>query len=61
MNLQILGKKGLSHVMEILCTFFQVLGTILVISLPWTINYYLLYKHSFVESNVYYSMVILLG
>ncbi len=60
MNLQVLGQKSLSHVMEILCTFFQVVGTILVISLPWTINYYLLYKHSFVESDVYYSMIILL-
>jgi len=60
MNLQILGQKGLSHVMEVLCTVFQVLGSILVVSLPWTINYYLLYKHSFVEANVYYSMIILL-
>jgi len=60
MNLQILGQKGLSRIMEVLCTVFQVLGTILVFSLPWTINYYLLYKHSYVESDVYYSMLMLL-
>ncbi len=60
MSSQILGQKGLSHVMEILCTVFQVIGTILVGSLPWALNYYLLYKHSFVESDVYYSMIVLL-
>ena len=60
MNFQILGYKGLSRVMEVSCTIFQVLGTIFVLSLPWTLNYYLLYKHSLVEENIYYSMNILL-
>lgn len=60
MNFQILGFKGLSRVMEVSCTIFQVLGTIFVLSLPWTLNYYLLYKHSLVEENIYYSMIILL-
>lgn len=60
MNLQILGQKGLSHITEVLCTVFQVLGTLMVFSLPWTLNYYLLYKHSYVESDIYYSMLILL-
>lgn len=60
MDFQILGHKGLSRIMEVSCTVFQVLGTILVLSLPWTINYYLLYKHSVVEEHIYYSMIILL-
>lgn len=60
MSLQILGKKGLSHVMELLCTVFQVLGVAFLISLPWTLNFYLLFKHSYIESRFYYSMMILL-
>ncbi len=60
MNFQILGFKGLSRVMEVSCTIFQVLGTIFVISLPWTLNCYLLYKHNLVEENIYNSMIILL-
>lgn len=60
MNFQILGFKGLSRVMEISCTIFQIIGTIFVLSLPWTLNYYLLYKQSLVEDNIYYSMIILL-
>ncbi|QNU66831.1 DUF2975 domain-containing protein [Ruminiclostridium herbifermentans] len=60
MNFQILGIKGLSRVMEVSCTIFQILGTILVLSLPWTLNYYLLYKQSLVEDTIYYSMIILL-
>ncbi len=60
MHLQVLRYKGLSRIMEVSCTVFQILGTILVISLPWTINFYLLYKHSIVESSIYYSMIILL-
>ena len=61
MNFQILGQKGLSNVMEALCNVFQVIGTMMVISLPWTINFYLFYKNSYVESNIYYSMIILLS
>lgn len=60
MKLQILGQNGLSRIMEIMCTFFQIFGVILVFSLPWTLNYYLLYKNSYVPSDIYYSMLILL-
>lgn len=60
MSLQILGQKGLSYVMEVLCSVFQVMGVILVLSLPWTLNYYLLYKHSYVSSAIFNSMLILL-
>lgn len=60
MKLQILGKKGLSHFMEIMCTVFQILGVILIFSLPWTLNFYLFYKHSYVYSDIYNSMMILL-
>jgi hypothetical protein len=60
MSFQILGFKGLSRIMEVSCTIFQILGIILVLSLPWTLNYYLLYKQSLVEDNIYYSMIILL-
>jgi hypothetical protein len=61
MSLEILGKKGLSHVMEILCTIFQVLGVATVLSLPWTLNFYLLFKHNYIESRFYYSMMVLLA
>lgn len=60
MNLQILGQKGLSRLMEVLCTVFQVFGVITVFSLPWTINLYLLYMNNYVQPNLYYSMIILL-
>ncbi|HEY5585153.1 MAG TPA: DUF2975 domain-containing protein [Ruminiclostridium sp.] len=60
MNLQILGQKGLSRVMETLCSVFQVLGTITIFSLPWTLNFYLLYKLSYVSSDIYYCMMALL-
>ncbi len=60
MNLQILGRHSLSSVMEILCTVFQVLGTILVLSLPWTLNYYLWFKNSYAAADIYYSMMVLL-
>ena len=60
MNLQILGQKGLSRVMEVLCTVFQFLGVITVLSLPWTLHFYLFYMNSYVETNIYYSMLILL-
>jgi hypothetical protein len=46
--------------MEILCTVFQVFGTILVITLPWTLNYYLLLKNTNVGPRIYYSMMALL-
>lgn len=60
MNLQINEKKGLSHIMEILCTVFQVLGVLTIGSLPWTLNYYLLFKQKYVESKLYYTMMVLL-
>lgn len=60
MSFKILGKKGLSQIMEILCTVFQVFGTILVITLPWTLNYYLLLKNTNVGPRIYYSMMTLL-
>lgn len=60
MSLQILGKKGLSHVMEVLCTVFQVIGAAIVVSLPWTLNFYLIFKHNYIESRLYYSMLTLL-
>lgn len=60
MNLQILGKHSLSSVMEILCTVFQVLGVIIVFTLPWTLKYYLWFKNSYVVTDIYYSMIVLL-
>lgn len=60
MKLQLPGQKNLSYFVEILCTVFQVMGVILVISLPWTLNNYLLFKNSYVSDNVYYSMLVLL-
>jgi hypothetical protein len=60
MNFNILGNKSLSHVMEISCTVFQILGTALVISLPWTINYYLIFKNNNVQQDLYYSLIIIL-
>jgi len=60
MNLQILGQKGLSRVMEVLCTVFQVGGVITIFSLPWTLNFYLFYMHNYIESDIYYTMMILL-
>jgi uncharacterized membrane protein YfcA len=60
MNFNILGNKGLSHIMEISCTVFQALGTLLVISLPWTINYYLILKNNNVQPELYYSLIIIL-
>jgi len=60
MNFKILGNKSLSQVMEISCTVFQILGTILVISLPWTINYYLILKNNNVQSDLYYSLIAIL-
>ncbi len=60
MNLQILENKSLSQVMEHLCTIFQILGTLLVLSLPWTLNYYLVFKNSYASKNIYNSMMILL-
>jgi len=60
MNLQILGQKGLSRLMEVLCTVFQVLGVITIFSLPWALNFYLMYMHSYVQYELYYSMMILL-
>ncbi|AEY68121.1 DUF2975 domain-containing protein [Clostridium sp. BNL1100] len=60
MGYQILGKRGLSQLMEVLCTVFQVFGVILIASLPWTLNYYLLLKNTTVEPRIYYSMMVLL-
>ncbi|MDF2989225.1 MAG: hypothetical protein K0R50_4735 [Eubacterium sp.] len=60
MKLQIPGQKNLSHVMEILCTVFQILGTLMVVTLPWTLNYYLMFKNTYVLGDVYYSMLVLL-
>jgi len=60
MNLQVLGKRGLSYFLEVLCTVFQVLGTITIISLPWTLSFYLFFKNSYVESSIYYCMMVLL-
>lgn len=60
MSFQILGKKGLSQIMEILCTVFQVLGVLIVATLPWTLNYYLLLKNTTVGPAIYYSMMALL-
>ncbi|PYG87137.1 hypothetical protein LY28_02271 [Ruminiclostridium sufflavum DSM 19573] len=60
MNVQVLGLKNLSRIMEVSCTVFQILGTVFVLSLPWTLNFYLLYKNSYVEGRIYYSMIILL-
>lgn len=60
MSFKIHGNKSLSEIMEISCTFFQILGTLLVISLPWTINYYLIFKHNTVHSVLYYSLMIIL-
>lgn len=60
MKLQIPGQKNLSYVMEILCTVFQILGTLMVITLPWTLNYYLVFKNTYVLGDVYYSMLVLL-
>lgn len=60
MKLQIPAQKNLSLVMEILCTVFQILGTLLVLTLPWTLNYYLMFKNTYVLGDVYYSMLVLL-
>ncbi len=60
MKLQIPGQKNLSYVMEILCTVFQILGTLMVVTLPWTLNYYLMFKNTYVLGDVYYSMLVLL-
>ncbi len=60
MKLQLPGQKNLSRIVEILCTVFQVMGVIIVLSLPWTLNNYLLFKNSYVSGNVYYSMLVLL-
>ena len=60
MKVQLPGQKNLSRIVEVLCTVFQVMGVIIVLSLPWTLNNYLLFKNSYVSGNVYYSMLILL-
>ena len=60
MKLKLPGQKNLSQVVEILCTVFQVMGVILILSLPWTLNNYLLFKNSYVPKDVYYSMLVLL-
>ncbi len=60
MKLQLPGQKNLSYIVEVMCTVFQVMGVILVGSLPWTLNNYLLFKNSYVSGNVYYSMLVLL-
>ncbi|HEX2925094.1 MAG TPA: DUF2975 domain-containing protein [Ruminiclostridium sp.] len=60
MSFQLLGRKGLSQMMEALCTVFQVLGVIIAGTLPWTLNYYLLLKNTLVSPRIYYSMMVLL-
>lgn len=54
------SQKNLSYFVEVMCTVFQVMGVVIVVSLPWSLNNYLLFKNSYVSSNVYYSMLILL-
>lgn len=60
MKMQLPGPKNLSSIVEILCTVFQVMGVIIVASLPWSLNNYLLFKNSYVSGDVYYSMLVLL-
>ncbi len=53
-------QKNLSNIMEVLCSVFQIMGVLLVASLPWSLNNYLLFKNSYVPKNVYVSMLVLL-
>ncbi len=53
-------KKNLTSIMEVLCTVFQIMGVIIVASLPWSLNNYLLFKNSYVTKTTYISMFVLL-
>lgn len=60
MTVKSLEISKLSRFMEIMCSVFQVLGSLIILSLPWTVNYYLHFMNNYVPKDMYYSMLVLL-
>lgn len=53
--------RGLSHLMEVFCLIFMAAGTVVILTLPWWLKWYLLHRRLEAEGKLYYSMLVLLA